>query len=310
MNLVGKILTVFILVMSIFFCALAVAVYATHKNWREIVLNPTAAPGKPLGLQAQLENAKNEKKRLEGEKARLEARLTAERDAAVQALKQLDNEYVLLKDQHEQLQKDLNDIDQERREALAQLKTTEDRLAVLRREVEGDQNVPGLRNEILQAQKQREQYFNEMVRVTDEKHEAINELRRLREYQKVLQQDLDNAVTVLRKFKLKPFPEVYEGVPSPVDGVVRAADSRGLVEISIGSDDGLLKGHQLVVYRPNGTLVGKIEVIRTHPEVSVCQVVRGTLQSPVQRDDLVTSRFHQLSLSSRPQNLAQPRPAG
>jgi hypothetical protein len=309
MNLVGKILTFFIFVMSIFFCAFAVGIYATHTNWREIVLNPTAAPGKPLGLQEQLKNERAENEQLEGDKARLEASLTAERDAAVQALIQADNEHVLLKQQHGQLQKDLNDTNQERREALAQLKTTEDRLAVLRREVEGDQDVPGLRNEILQAQKEREKYFNEMVRRTDEKHEAVNELRRLRDYQKVLRQDLDNAVTVLRKFGLDKDRD-YDEVPPDVDGVVTTATSRGLVEINIGSDDGLLKGHQLVVYRPSGTLVGKIEVIKTHFDVSVCQVVRGTLQSPVQKNDLVTSRFHQLSLSSRSQNLTKPRPAG
>ena len=35
MNLVGKIFVVSILVMSVLFMAFAMAVYATHQNWRE-----------------------------------------------------------------------------------------------------------------------------------------------------------------------------------------------------------------------------------------------------------------------------------
>jgi len=49
MNLVGKIFIIVILVMSVLFMAFAMAVYATHRNWREAVLNEQAAPGKPLG---------------------------------------------------------------------------------------------------------------------------------------------------------------------------------------------------------------------------------------------------------------------
>ena len=38
MTLVGKILTVLILIMSIAFMMVAVTVFATHRNWREIAM--------------------------------------------------------------------------------------------------------------------------------------------------------------------------------------------------------------------------------------------------------------------------------
>ena len=38
----------------------------------------------------------------------------------------------------------------------------------------------------------------------------------------------------------------------PVDGVVTATPGAGLIEISLGSDDGLIKGHKLEVYRIGG----------------------------------------------------------
>jgi len=294
MNLVGKILTVFILVMSIFFCACAVMVYATHKNWREVVMRPRqeAAPGKPAGLMFQLEDEKKHFDELKVEKDNLDARLTAEKDAAVQALAKLSNEYDQLKLEIAQLKKDRDQSDQERREALAQLANTEQRLAAMRKEIEGDAQTPGLRKEIIQAQTEREQYFNEFVRLTDEKYQAIEQLRRLRDYQVVLRQDRDKAVAVLRKFDLKPEPELYRDQPPTVDGIVLAAqgDSANLVEISLGSDAGLLKGHKLEVYRPTG-YVGRIEVVKTDVDKSVCQVVPGYQKSRIQPNDLVTSRL-------------------
>ena len=47
MNLVGKIFVVLILVMSVLFMAFAMALYATHRNWREMVINEQASPDKP-----------------------------------------------------------------------------------------------------------------------------------------------------------------------------------------------------------------------------------------------------------------------
>ena len=57
MNLVGKIFVVLILVMSVLFMAFAMAVYATHKNWREVV-NEQAR--RTVGLQANWRTAKTE----------------------------------------------------------------------------------------------------------------------------------------------------------------------------------------------------------------------------------------------------------
>ena len=49
MNLIGKIFVVLILVMSVLFMAFAMAVYAMHQNWREVVVNEQATPSKPWG---------------------------------------------------------------------------------------------------------------------------------------------------------------------------------------------------------------------------------------------------------------------
>jgi len=292
MNLVGKILTVFILVMSLVFMSFAVAVYATHKNWREVVMRPESGPGGDLGLMHQLKNEQDRYDELKGEKDKLEARLTAEKDAAVQTLRKLDTDFSLLKQENEQLQTRLDESDQERRKLLAQMKNTEARLAALRKVVEGDEdqggNIPGLRKDILQAQKERDQAINDVIRLTDEKFQALNELNRLIDHQQLLKRDLDNAVAVLIKHNLPREPRPEQ--PPLLDGLVRGTLGDQLVEISLGSDDGLVPGHRLEVYRSSG-YVGRIEVLRTDVDRSVCQVVPGTVQRRVQKDDLVTSKL-------------------
>lgn len=293
MNLVGKILTVFILVMSIFFCALAVAVYATHKNWYDIVMRPreAAAAGKQPGLKFQLEDEQERYDRLKAEKDDLEARLTAERNLAVNALKKLENELVLKNQDLDQLRRDNSVIDQERREALSRLATSEVRLAALRTQVEGnDQDVLGLRNEILKAQKEREHYFNEWVRLTDERNDLSGKLQRLKDYQRTMRQDLDKALAVLRKHDLKPEPDLYRDAAPPVDGLVESTLDGKLIQITLGSDDGLLPKHKLEVYR-NARWVGRIEVVSTNPDKAVCQIVPGYQEGHVQRNDVVTSRL-------------------
>ena len=67
MNLVGKIFVVLIFVMSLVFMAFAMAVYATHRNWREEVTRPRerSAAGKELGLQYQLDERQGGKQELE-----------------------------------------------------------------------------------------------------------------------------------------------------------------------------------------------------------------------------------------------------
>ena len=83
--------------------------------------------------------------------------------------------------------------------------------------------------------------------------------------------------------------------PPRVDGVVSATTGDGLVEITIGEDDGLLKGHSLQVYRIAGgvsTYLGRITVVRTSPDKSVCKVDPNYRKGTIQRGDRVASKLN------------------
>lgn len=290
MNLVGKIFTVLIFVMSLFFMAFAVAVYSTHKNWREVVMNPKdqATRDKPVGLMYQLEDLRTRKQELEDQKLKLEGELEAERKAAIQVRSKLETANERLQDEVEKQRKENVRLDEAQRKAVAALETSHKELARLRGEV--DQ----LRADILDAQQKRDKHFKMVVQLTDELHQAANELKRLKGRQLTLAADLAKANEVLRKFKLVPEPALYEGVPPDVEGLVMAVPEPDLIEVTIGADDGLLEGHKLFVYRPSGNgnkYVGRFQVVRTEPDRCVCKADPGYRQSYPERGDRVTSKI-------------------
>ena len=92
MNLVGKIFTVLIFVMSLVFASFAVAVYATHKNWKERVDNPKAVTGKPLGLKFQLQEREAKNQNLREERDKVKRELENEEEARRQAVAKLETE--------------------------------------------------------------------------------------------------------------------------------------------------------------------------------------------------------------------------
>jgi hypothetical protein len=268
MNLVGKIFVVLILVMSVLFMAFAMAVYATHHNWREMVENEQPAPDKPLGLAKQLKDAKERNKELTDEAEKLKQQFDAEKAAKTQAVAKLENELKLAKDELSRLEAKHADLEKATREAVATMNATQTNTTDFRKELEGQ------RTTVENAHKDRDANFKEVVRLTDALNQAANEKDLLKKRTDELAKDLAKAEQVLRKFGLDKNKNLAN-VPPPVDGLITATPGAGLVEISIGSDMGLVKGHQLEVYRVGGgqsTYVGRIEVVKTAPDKAVCKI--------------------------------------
>lgn len=295
MNLVGKIFTVLIFVMSLLFMSFAVAVYATHKNWKEVVTNPQAAPGKPKGLAHQLKDAKSRNQELNDQKAKLEDDLAKEKKADEQARSKQESEYALLEQEFNRLQKERQDLLKQASVAAGAMAATQATLKDLRDEIYGPDRKSGLRGDIQRTNQEKDDLHKQVVRLTDQLHQLAIEKKRLEARAFELGKDKAKALDVLRKFGLKAEPQIYEDVPPEVWGVVLAVTGEGpdlLVEISLGEDDGLRKGHKLHVYRVSGPppYVGDVEVLQTYPDKAVCRVV-NTLNSPMRRGDRVASRL-------------------
>jgi hypothetical protein len=287
MNLIGKIFVVLILVMSVVFMSLALAVYATHKNWRDYVIaNKSGAPGMEKGVQWQLSEAKDKNKQLLADAEKLKTDMEAEVKAKVADIAKLETEKVLAKQEIDKLHKDLTDTDKERRDAIAAMQATQDINVNLRKENEG------LREEIRVAQKDRDANFKQVVALTDDLHQSAVELATVKKRTTELAADLVKAKSVLAFNKLDMNKPLGDVPPTGIDAVVLATQGTDLIEISLGSDDFLAKGHVLYAYRQNGAqniYLGKVEVIKTEEERSVCKIDPATRKGLIQKGDRVAS---------------------
>lgn len=291
MNLIGKIFVVLIFVMSLVFMSFAVAVYSAHTNWREIVENPpeNVQPGKPLGLRFQLQELEEENRGLQAQLENLQKRLEAESDSMRQQLAKLQTERDELKRELDQRMAELADLTQQEREAVAAMQQAHDTLAARTAEVDN------LRTILRDTQQEQRQAFDTLVVRTDELHQTANELRTLKDKATTLAADLAKARSVLDKFDLKSEPALYNDVPPPVDGVVVATPGQGLIEISVGADDGLVKGHRLEVYRTTADenkYLGRVEVVRTTPDRAVCQILPEFNRAAMAQGDRVASNLN------------------
>ena len=289
MNLVGKIFTVLIFVMSLVCMGFAVSVYAMHRNWRDVVLRPAEATpaGEEIGLVHQLKQQVELNRTLEEKRAKLEADLNREKKAHEQAHGKLESEYKLLTTENTQLTQQYAKEVNERRKAVAAVTAAHQTLEKLRGEVDT------LRTNITEARKDRDAHFKKVVQLEDELIQSVNERERLRKRMADLAEDARKAETVLKHFgydkdmSLDPFPPI-------VNGLVAGVPKPGLVEISIGSDDGLQVGHKLEVLRKaagRSIYVGRIQVVRTTFDKAACKVDPNFRKSNVQIGDRVTSKI-------------------
>ena len=277
MNLVGKIFIVLIFVMSILFMGFVVAVYATHTNWRDRVMNPDS------GLEAQLKNVQLEVERLTNQMTKTEQELATEKLARQNSLAQAETQKELLAKERDQLTKDYATKNEQAREAIAAMDAAHASLAALRSEVDK------LRADILAAGDVRDDAIASLVAKTDEANGLAMQMQSLQKQAVLTAEQLSDAKEVLRKFNLNAEPSRYSGKPPQgVAGIVTAAPQNGLVEISIGSDDGLLVGHRLDAYR-SSTYLGKIEVIKIVPDKAVCKVLPEFRKGIIQANDRVST---------------------
>ena len=128
MTLLGKSFSVVILILSAVFMVLALAVNASHRNWRDVVL--TGVGGQP-GLKSQIEQRTRENDQLRETRDRIQASLNREQAArrtALAALQtQLDQLEGTLRDSESRVQQlesqiaELIQTDKQNAEQLARL---------------------------------------------------------------------------------------------------------------------------------------------------------------------------------------------
>ena len=276
MNLLGKLFIVLIFIGSIMLMSFSVALYATHKNWKK----------QADTLTVELDKKKKELTNLQDAKAAMEAGMKLE-------LKRQVDKSVGLARKTEELKEDYKNVQNENARLIADRElaqaTTQSALAEVKALRE---RLDEVSETLVKAQREWVEMSTDLVKEMDKAHSLAIQLANYQSTCAQLAKDYRDAMEVLRIFGRLPNPALYqEHPPAGIQGIVTEVRERGVIEISIGSDSGLVKGHQLDIVRNRdgrSSYIGKIEVTHTLADRAVAKVMPEFRRGVVQRGDEVT----------------------
>lgn len=283
MTLLGKVFTVLIFIMSLVFMTFAVAVFATHKNWKMYVTNDTPNEKYGLGLMHQLAAQEKTNVNLRAEMEELLSELQREMAARRHAIGVLETKLAEVRASLTSREGDLRNLQASEGEAAEALKIAEDDRAALRIEV------GKLRDKITQTLADRDNKFSVLVQRTDQLHAVQGFLQNFKERNLQLAAQISEYKRVMDAHGLTPEMNTSH-IPPKLDGIVTAVGERNLIEVSLGVDDGLQVGHRLEVFR-SGTYLGHAVVLKTDPDRSVAQVDEESQRGLVKVRDRVATKL-------------------
>jgi FtsZ-binding cell division protein ZapB len=282
MNLIGKIFVAVILLLSVVFMILAMATYSTHRNWKTAY---TAVNNQLTERNAELQRNDS------AHKLQVEE-LQQQIDASNQLVRNLQSDRQALLSRNEDIQTEINDLKQERRDATAAVASTQANSERLAKE-----NVT-LQGETISAQEAADRAFQTTVEATAQLHDATVKLDNAQQLTDDLTQQVAGMTAVLRANDIDPATRAGDVVPK-VDGFVslvrrRAGDET--IEITIGSDDGIKRGHTVEVYRSSDALgqskyLGRAFVLNTDGDKAYARIIPEFKQARIVEGDRVTTRL-------------------
>lgn len=289
MTFVGKILVVVQVVLSVCFMAFAGAVYTVHDNWKT----------KAADLQEQVAIGEQQMNSLQEEydqyKNGMTSQLNSERDRANAA-----------EAQGAGLQQTLAAV----RTELDAVKTERDTQRALAA-IAGDE-AKFRQNEALALRQVNDDLYKSLNAKEAERRSLEDDLfsKEVEVESMVAKQGrLLDELVVLRKVissnGLDTDPKTYKGQQTPPPVVVGVVENTttgkrngaDLIQLSIGSDDGLAMGHSVFVYRSRveegerPRYLGKVRIIHVTPDKAVGEVINRAKNGIIERGDNVTTKL-------------------
>jgi hypothetical protein len=281
MNLIGKIFTVAILVLSLVFMSLAMAVYATHTNWLDKVKNPTT------GCNAIIAKKVAEAKKLNDTIKDLQESITRDQAQHNEAIKMLQSEKERLTGENKRLQLTQAELTDLQVKTVTALKAAQDNTTKFRAELEL------IRTSLSTSRAEAVKIFAELRTTSVARLEAEFERKQLAVRATEMADDLKKYTDMVLYLNPGKNLENYKGTaPRDIQTKVSAVEGGGLCEISLGSDSGIKAGHVLEVYRSRAgktDFVGRVNVILVESNKAVCKAEARNLRSNIQVNDLVLS---------------------
>ncbi len=274
MTFLGKIFSVIIALLALTFMVLALAANASHRNWRDLVMDENN------GLLKKVANIEETNEQLATSRMRAEADLSREQAARRTALAALQTQFSSFQQQLQTAEATVQSLQAQNNELAQADRSRAEQLARL---TEANKS---LEETIISERADRDQLFARSLVLTDQYNQALGLLDTLNKVNQTLVADVSRYKEVLdaRGINAK---DPIDGAPPERNGVVVKVNRPSkLVEVSIGYDEGLRDGHTLRVTR-GGRYLGKLLVRYTEPDTAVAEILEDYLEGPIQKDDRV-----------------------
>jgi len=282
MTLLGKVFMFIILLLSGIFFSLALAINASHTNWRDAVTSPD-------GYLAQ-------KKKLEVTITELKA--TIEKSQSELATEQVARRVALasLQTQLAESQGKLAEKEGELLKLGSSLSTLTDTLKTSTLELsrltsENDEIKKLIDSTIQDRNSQRAK----VIALTDEFNslqsvyaDAKAQEEQLRDENTALEARVNIMRSTLVKAGIQEDPD--DAPPEGLKGQVLAVGRENMIEVSLGRDDGVKVDHEFEIFR-GAQYLGKIRILRTEDDKSIGGIVPGFRKGLIQQGDKVAARI-------------------
>ena len=282
MTFVGKILVIVILAFALFFLALSTVVFTASTNWQGAYTGVTKERD---ALTQQLNTAKTE---LETQQAALQKEI-ADRNAQIEALQatgaQLDEQIQTLQAETTSLR---TSVEEAQRTTTTQVQVAQSTT----------QEAAQLREQFQASQKVANDYAAQQSRLNEEIFQLERQLETASQNNEDLRDTVANFQTFLQEIGQPSDPALIANrvggvtVSPDIEGQVLRVEPRGeLVEISIGSDDGVVAGQEYSIYRLGDTplYIGKIRITLAEADTAVARVIESPMGYKVKEGDDVSS---------------------
>jgi hypothetical protein len=281
MTTVGRILVFVIMGFAFLFLGISTVVFTTATDWKKATevqkTKVSELTKKNSDATAQIEAVKKDL-----------AKAKADHDAAKKALD----------DKVAALTGDITRMQGEITAARAEVVVAQQNSRTALEEAEARRNeTDKLREQKLAVEAQANEFKLHVAELNDQ----IRLLTRERDVAKKNNDDLRDRVAAysnaLSQNGLPTEVSHYRGLaaPPPVHGQVSRVDAQNKrIELTIGSDDGLVPGHELFLYRtrPQPEYLGKVRIISVDPDQAVATVIGTTIQGKkIKEGDIVSTSF-------------------
>jgi len=279
MTYVGKILVIAIMAFALLFLGISSVVFNANTNWKK---------------EAAKEKAKV---------AEVQKKLQDATDASAAAQKELEGAKAQHAQDTQKLNNDIVALQAQIKTAESQSTAARNALGLTQKNMElalDEATAKKAETDNLRVQKAAvEKQANEFKLRQTELLDKIRELERFLETSKSNEKDLrDRSARLSTLLRAKGLSDDVSQVavtdaPPPVEGQVKKIDKANTTfELSIGSDDGLIAGHELYVYRmsPRPEYLGRARIMSVDPDQAVAKIINGTNKGKkIQEGDIVSS---------------------